>query len=63
MGLSTDRQTRISLFAMNIGPAFGDPDAVVSADAEDADQNLYPLQVEYFSELQLYTGYTWWSSD
>ena len=47
-----DHQTRISLFAMNIGAAFGDTNAsTVTVDAEDSAQNSYPLAVEYLSEL------------
>src|SRR5258705_3431683 len=54
---AADRQTRISLFAMNIGPAFGDPDAFsVAVDAEDFAQNHYPLLVEHVSEVPGYPG-------
>jgi hypothetical protein len=52
-----DHQTRISLFAMNIGPAFGDVDpSSITADAVDFAENHYPLTVEHFSELPIYAG-------
>src|SRR4029077_16528366 len=55
--LAADQQTRISLFAMNIGPSFGDPNASsVTVDAEDFAQNHYPLLVEDVSEVPGYPG-------
>src|SRR5258705_12146634 len=42
--LGSDRQTRISLFAMNVGPSFDDPTASSStANAEDFAHHRYPL--------------------
>jgi len=52
-----DGQTRVSLFAMNIGPSFGDPDtSSITVDAEDFTHNRYPLLVEAVSEVSGYAG-------
>ena len=57
LSLSADRQTRISLFAMNVGPSFGDPDASsITANAEDFAHKRYPLLVEYVGDVP---GYPW----
>ena len=54
---AADQQTRVSLFAMNIGPSFGDPDvASITVDAEDFAHNHYPLLVESVSEVPGYPG-------
>ena len=54
--VSCDSQTRISLFAINVGPSFGDTNASVSADAEDVAHRHYQLRVEYLGEVP---GFPW----
>ena len=52
-----DRQTRLTFFVLNIGAAFGDNDASsITADAEDSNHSHYPLLVEKFGELPVYSG-------
>lgn len=41
-----DHATRIMLFAMNLSLAPGEPAGAITAEAEDAGHNLYPLTVE-----------------
>lgn len=47
LSFSSDSATRIMLFALNLQLQSGDTAAAVSADAEDADHNLYQLAVEH----------------
>jgi hypothetical protein len=55
--VSPERQTRIALYAKNIGPSFGDADASsITVDAEDYARNHYPLMVESVSEVTGYPG-------
>lgn len=52
-----DQQTRISLFAMNIGPPFGDQvGSLIKADAEDFAHNRHSLPVEYVGNVP---GHPW----
>lgn len=44
---SADNRTRIMLYAQNLTLQSGDTAANVTAEAEDGDQNIYPLTVEY----------------
>ena len=53
---SSDRQTRISLLAMNLDSSFGDSASTVTVDAEDVNHNHYPLTVEYLGRVP---GYPW----
>ena len=45
--LSADGQTRIMLFAMNVELQPGENSSIVTAQAEDSQQTVYPLIVEY----------------
>jgi hypothetical protein len=44
---SADGHTRIMLFAMNVELQAGESLSIVTAEAEDAQQTVYPLIVEY----------------
>lgn len=52
---SADRKTRVSLFATNIGPADENTTAI-TVQAEDAQNKLYQLPVEYVGRTP---GYSW----
>src|SRR5215813_3242475 len=54
----TDRHTRISLFAMNVGSSFGDSPANLSIDAEDSAHNHYLLSVEFVGAVPDYSWLT-----
>jgi hypothetical protein len=45
--LSADGRTRIMLFAMNVDLQPGEDFSIVTAEAEDSQQTIYPLLVEY----------------
>ncbi|MEK6337376.1 MAG: hypothetical protein AABM67_20835, partial [Acidobacteriota bacterium] len=53
---SSDRQTRISLFAMNLDSTLGDSASTITVDAEDVAHNHYVLTVEHLGEVP---GYPW----
>ena len=44
---SSDRHTRVMLFAMNLNLQPGDAASAISVEAEDVSQNIYQLLVEY----------------
>lgn len=48
---SQDGQTRVMLFAMNLELLPGENFSVVTAQAEDAQQKIYPLAVEYVGKV------------
>lgn len=48
--LSSDRRTRIMFFSPNLTLAFGDSFSRVSAQAEDAQHNIYPLAIEFIGK-------------
>jgi choice-of-anchor B domain-containing protein len=48
---SADGRTRVMLFASNVNLAPGEPQTVVTAQAEDAQQRIYPLTVEHVSKF------------
>jgi hypothetical protein len=48
--LSSDRRTRLILFSPNLTIAFGDSVSSVSAQAEDAQHNFYPLTIEFIGK-------------
>jgi hypothetical protein len=54
-----DRRTRLMLFAMNFNFLSGENSSIVTADAEDASHNMYPLTVEYVGKVP---GYDWLNS-
>jgi uncharacterized protein GlcG (DUF336 family) len=54
-----DTRTRLMLFAMNLHLAPGEDASAVTADAEDAALNVYPLAVEYVGPVP---GQEWMSS-
>ncbi|MFN2577604.1 MAG: PQQ-dependent sugar dehydrogenase [Pyrinomonadaceae bacterium] len=56
--LSSDNRTRVMLFATNLGLAAGEDASFVSARAEDAQMNVYPLTVEYVGAVP---GFNWLS--
>ncbi len=47
VAFGADARTRLMLFAMNLHLAAGEDASAVTADAEDAAHNVYPLAVEY----------------
>jgi glucose/arabinose dehydrogenase len=54
--LSSDNRTRVMLFATNLILANGENASFVSARAEDAQMNIYPLTVEYVGPVP---GFNW----
>jgi len=46
-----DRQTRVTLFAVNLSLQTGETASAVTADAEDANHQHYSLTVEYVAPL------------
>lgn len=54
--LSADRRTRVMLFARDVELPPGDESSVVTAQAEDAQQKVYPLAVEYAGQVE---GFDW----
>ncbi|MBD0326399.1 MAG: carboxypeptidase regulatory-like domain-containing protein, partial [Pyrinomonadaceae bacterium] len=49
---STDRRTRVMLFALNLSLQSGEDLSVVTADAEDAGHRRYNLQVEHVGPIE-----------
>ncbi|HET7113107.1 MAG TPA: heme-binding protein [Pyrinomonadaceae bacterium] len=47
----TDHATRIMLFAMNLNLAPGESASAITAEAEDANHNIYPLMVENLGKV------------
>ena len=56
--LSSDHRTRITFFSPNLTLAFGDSFASVSAQAEDAQHNFYPLTIEFISKTSQFDWLT-----
>ena len=48
---SADQRTRVSLFAVNVDLAQGEPLSVIQAQAEDSVGQIFPLTVEFFGAL------------
>jgi hypothetical protein len=55
---SSDRRTRIMLFSPNLTLASGDSFSSVSAQAEDAQHNFYPLTIEFIGKTSQYDWLT-----
>jgi uncharacterized protein (DUF1800 family) len=53
---STDMRTRVELFVMNLNMLAGEGVNALSADAEDAAHNHYPLAVEYVGQVPDFEG-------
>ncbi|HKS28388.1 MAG TPA: hypothetical protein VJS44_11235 [Pyrinomonadaceae bacterium] len=53
---STDRRTRVMLFAKNLDLLPGETESAVTAEAEDATHTIYPLRVEYVGKMP---GFDW----
>lgn len=51
-----DPRTRITLFCMNLDFLSGEPASALTADAEDAAHNIYPLPVEYVGTVPNFPG-------
>lgn len=51
VSFSTDGRTRVMLFAMNLRLQPGEPASVVTAEAQDGQQQVYPLTVEHVGEV------------
>src|SRR6266700_4710430 len=51
ISFASDNRTRVMLFAMNLGLQSGEGPNSVTAEAEDAAHQLYPLVVEYVGSL------------
>jgi hypothetical protein len=56
--LSADRRTRLILFSPNLPLTFGDGLSSVSAQAEDAQHNLYPLTIEFIGKTSQFDWLT-----
>jgi hypothetical protein len=56
--LSPDRRTRIMFFSPNLTLGFGDSFSSVSAQAEDAQHKLYPLNIEFIGKTSQYDWLT-----
>jgi hypothetical protein len=56
--LSEDRQTRVTLFAVNVDPAAVGPGSPLTAQAEDTGQRVYPLAVEFVGRVQSFDWLT-----
>lgn len=54
----SDSRTRIAVFAMNLSLLAGEGANAFTADVEDASGKLYPLQVEYVSQVPGFEGIT-----
>jgi uncharacterized protein (DUF1800 family) len=48
---STDTRTRVEIFALNLDLLAGEGASALTADAEDASHNHYPLTVEYVGQI------------
>jgi hypothetical protein len=55
---SSDRRTRVMFFSPNLTLAFGDSFSSVSARAEDAQHNFYPLTIEFIGKTSQYDWLT-----
>ena len=55
---SADQRTRLMLFGMNMELMAGENSSAVTARAEDASQNVYPLMVEFVGSLPGVDGIT-----
>jgi hypothetical protein len=53
---STDHRTRLALFGMNMDLMAGEDKSAVTARAEDASLNVYPLTVEFVGKVP---GFDW----
>jgi choice-of-anchor B domain-containing protein len=51
LNFSPDGRTRVALFASNVNLAPGEPQTVLTAQAEDAQNRIYPLPVEYVGKF------------
>jgi uncharacterized protein (TIGR03437 family) len=58
LNFSLDQRTRIMLFGMNVDLLAGENSSAVSARAEDAQLNIYPLTVEFVGKVP---GFDWLS--
>jgi choice-of-anchor B domain-containing protein len=58
LNFSADGRTRVVLFAANVNLAPGEPQTVVTAQAEDAAQKIYPLAVEHVGKVPDYERVT-----
>jgi hypothetical protein len=56
---SADTRTRVMLFARNLDLLPGEDASAVTAEAEDAAHNIYPLKVEFVGRMP---GYDWLSA-
>ncbi len=56
----SDPQTRITLFGMNFEFLRGEGANGLTADAQDAAGNVYPLAVEYAGTVPNFDGISWW---
>src|ERR1044072_2777061 len=59
IAFSTDARTRVVLFAQNIQLLPGETASALTATAEDASHNVYPLTVEHVDPVP---GFEWMSS-
>lgn len=53
---SQDGHTRVTFFALNVKLQAGEDASVMTAQAEDASQKIYPLAVEYVGQVP---GFDW----
>ena len=51
VNFSPDQRTRIALFAVGLGLMPGEDNSVVTAEAEDAAHNIFPLTIEYVGRV------------
>jgi uncharacterized protein (TIGR03437 family) len=51
---SADHQARLMLFALNLELRAGEDSSIVTAQAVDAAQKVYPLAVEYVGKVPLF---------
>lgn len=56
VAFSADNRTRVMLFAKNLDLLPGETAGAVTAEAEDASHNIYPLSVEYVGKIP---GFDW----
>jgi hypothetical protein len=49
--LSTDHRTRVSLLAVNVDLSAGETSSVITANAEDSLDHVFPLTVEFFGAV------------
>lgn len=56
LNFSTDGRTRVMLFAANVNLAPGEPQTLVTAQAEDAQNRIYPLIVEHVGQVPDFFG-------